>query len=469
MDDSELVAAIAAGDPAGLAAAYDTYAAPLYAYCRWMLRDSGYAAEALSETFVVAAARIGDLRDDSQLRAWLYASAREECYRRDRTAGSGFDETAAEFGQPTGSGPLANSAHRAEQAEVRRLIRETLAELKPHEQEIIELSIRHKLDEAELAVVLDVSWSRAHGLASRARERLEKALGALLIARTGRQSCPELSTLLAAGWGGRLTGQLGKLTAEHIEHCETCAQRRRGTLRPEVLSSLLPLAALPPGLREPVLQRVAASVAEAPRRPLTRRPAEPGFAWESVLATEPVPATKPDPATKPELAAEPEPAAEPGSAVPQRAGAFFSWSRIRANPGAVTAVAAVTVWIAAAMSATVITLTGVHADRALAAQTHSGAAAPSTIPATSSGAPASASPRSSRSPKPTPRPALVPTSEPTSPASPTKSVKPSPSKSATSSPSASSSSSASSSPSASPTPTHSHTPTPTPTPTPSHT
>jgi len=97
MDDSELVAAIAAGDPAGLAAAYDTYAAPLYAYCRWMLRDPGYAAEALSETFVVAAARIGDLRDDSQLRAWLYASAREECYRRDRTAGSGFDETAAEF------------------------------------------------------------------------------------------------------------------------------------------------------------------------------------------------------------------------------------------------------------------------------------------------------------------------------------------------------------------------------------
>ena len=269
MDDSELVAAITAGDPAGLAAAYDTYAAPLYGYCRWMLRDPGSAAEALRETFVLATARAGYLRDASQLRALLYASAREECYRRDRAAGAGFEETANEFGPLGGSGPFADSAHHAEQAEVRRLIRETLAELKPHEQEVLELSVRHKLDEAELATVLDVTWSRAHGLASRAREHLEKALGALLVARTGRSSCPELNALLAP-WIGRLSVQTGKLTAQHIEQCETCAHRRRGTLRLEVLSGLLPLAALPPGLREPVLLRVAASVAETPRRPLIR-------------------------------------------------------------------------------------------------------------------------------------------------------------------------------------------------------
>ena len=62
----------------------------------------------------------------------------------------------------TGSG----QSRRVEQAEVRRLVRETLAELKPHEHEVIELSVRHNLDEAELAAVLDVSWSRAHALAS---------------------------------------------------------------------------------------------------------------------------------------------------------------------------------------------------------------------------------------------------------------------------------------------------------------
>jgi len=38
MEDPEVVAAIVAGDPAGLAEAYDQYAMPLYSYCRSMLR-----------------------------------------------------------------------------------------------------------------------------------------------------------------------------------------------------------------------------------------------------------------------------------------------------------------------------------------------------------------------------------------------------------------------------------------------
>ena len=245
MNDSELVTAIAAGDPAGLAAAYDKYAAPLYGYCRWMLRDPWDTAEVLSETFVIAAAEAGDLKDASQLRARLYATARAECYRLLDTAEAGFDDTA-------GAGK-----RRAEQAEVRQLIRETLAELKPEEREVIELSIRHNLDETELAAVLDVSRSRAHALASRAREHLEKALGALLVARTGRQSCPELRALLA-GWDGRLTVPTGKLIARHVGHCETCARHKPGTLRPEMLARLMPLAALPPGLREPILEDAAA-------------------------------------------------------------------------------------------------------------------------------------------------------------------------------------------------------------------
>jgi hypothetical protein len=34
MDDREIVAAIVAGDPTGLADAYDQYAESLYGYCR---------------------------------------------------------------------------------------------------------------------------------------------------------------------------------------------------------------------------------------------------------------------------------------------------------------------------------------------------------------------------------------------------------------------------------------------------
>jgi len=82
MEDPEVVAAIVAGDPAGLAEAYDRYAMPLYSYCRSMLREPADAADAVQDTFLVATAKLRDLRDPARLRAWLYAVARNECLRR---------------------------------------------------------------------------------------------------------------------------------------------------------------------------------------------------------------------------------------------------------------------------------------------------------------------------------------------------------------------------------------------------
>ena len=81
MDDREVVAAIAAGDPAGIAVAYDRHAAGLYGYCHWMLAQPADAAEAVRDTFVVAAT-LGDLPEAPKLRPWLYAVARNECLRR---------------------------------------------------------------------------------------------------------------------------------------------------------------------------------------------------------------------------------------------------------------------------------------------------------------------------------------------------------------------------------------------------
>ena len=338
MDDSEIIAAIAAGDPAGLAGAYDKYAPALYGYCRWVLGAPSYAADTLLKTFVAAAAELASLKDPSKTRAWLYATARAECYRPVRTAGASFDEM-AEQTRP------ADAAHLAEQAELRRLIRATLAQLQPKEHEILELSIRHGLYEAELAAVLGMSQYQAHALASRARDHLAKILDGLLIARARRWSCPELASLLA-DWDGRLTAQTGKVAAEHIEHCERCTPPRHGPLRPGVLSSLLPLAPLPPELREPILERAAARRAPASRQGLTWRTGPARLAGFRPL------------------------------------GLLPAWSRIRANPGATTAAAAVAVWVAAAMSVTLIMLVGMHGARAPAPQTHAGTPA-ATIPAAS--------------------------------------------------------------------------------------
>jgi RNA polymerase sigma factor (sigma-70 family) len=436
MDDGEVVAAIAAGDPGGLAAAYDTYAAPVYGYCRWMLRDPGLAAEVLRDTFCAAAAKLG-VRDAGHLRAWLYANARDDCYRRLRTAEPGFDEGTGEDAWPAGAGarPDGRPDVRTEQAVVRRVLREILADLRPEEHEVIELTVRHGLDESELAAVFEVSWSRAHALASQAREHLEKALDALLIARTGRQSCPELGALLA-GWDGKLTVETGKLAARHIEHCPVCASRRHGSLRPEVLARLLPLPALPAGLREAVLELAATRSVS--------RVSKAALAETSVDLLAPV-----------------------GSG---RLGGFFSWDRIRANPGTVTAATAMTLWAVAALAATLVALSGLHATGVLADQAHNAAAASST-PVSSSAPPLSVSPDRSRSSRPSTRatPAVLPTFAPTPTAGPSKSATPKPSASAAASTSPSASPSGSDTSTPTPKPTRVHTPTPTPTPTPTST
>jgi len=81
MQDRAVVAAVIAGDADGFGAAYDRYAASLYARCHAVLPESE-AAEAVLDTFLVAAAKLPALRDPDRLGPWLHAVARNECLRR---------------------------------------------------------------------------------------------------------------------------------------------------------------------------------------------------------------------------------------------------------------------------------------------------------------------------------------------------------------------------------------------------
>src|SRR5260370_23605030 len=146
MKDREIVAAIAAGDPAGLAEAYDRYAESLYGYCGWMLGESDRAADTVQDTFAIAAANLRGLRDPRRLRSWLYAVARNECRRhRLRVGEAGLDE-AADLADPS-----ANADHNTGRAELRGLVRAAIDGLNPGEREVIELGLRHDLSGADLA------------------------------------------------------------------------------------------------------------------------------------------------------------------------------------------------------------------------------------------------------------------------------------------------------------------------------
>lgn len=266
MKDREIVAAIVAGDPAGLAGAYDKYAESLYGYCGWMLGEPDRAAATVQDTTVIAAASLGGLRDPLRLRPWLYAVARSECHHRLRAGETGLDEPAGLAALP------ADAGENTERAEQRGLVRAAMDGLNPGEREVIELGLRHDLSGADLAVVLGVSRNQAHALASRARGRLEQELGVLLVARTGRWACPTLDLMLH-DWGGQLTAPVRKQVARHTGQCDACAYRRRSALRPAALDGMAPLAALPRGLREKVLRLCAddSPLAQAYRDEVTQR------------------------------------------------------------------------------------------------------------------------------------------------------------------------------------------------------
>jgi len=265
MQDREMVAAIVAGDQEGMAEAYDKYAVPLYSYCRSLLREPADAADAVQDTFLVAAAKLGGLRDPGKLRPWLYAVARNECYRRLRAGEttSALDEArdmpAAAGGQASAAEGV-DVASAVEQAEVRQFVRDAIAGLNPSERDVIELSLVQGLDPDELADTLGVSRNHAHALVSRARSQLERSLGALLVARTGREDCAALDALLT-GWDGKLTVLMRKRISRHIDQCQTCGELKRRELTPALFAGALPLVALLPGFREHVLKTYADSSA----------------------------------------------------------------------------------------------------------------------------------------------------------------------------------------------------------------
>jgi RNA polymerase sigma factor (sigma-70 family) len=226
MHDSEVIASFAGDRSGGLTEAYDRYADPLYRYCLAWLGEPAEAAGAVQDTFVIAAARAAarlvDLREPEQLRAWLYAVARNECQRITRPRRPVFASAQA----PEVTADVGEDAERA------RLLDAATRGLTPGEREVIELELRHGLAVSEVAAVVGVSPSQANALASRARKHLEACLGAVVVARAGRRNyCDSLSRMLA-DWDGQLTVPLRKQLHRHIGRCAACSTRRDLELHP---------------------------------------------------------------------------------------------------------------------------------------------------------------------------------------------------------------------------------------------
>jgi RNA polymerase sigma factor (sigma-70 family) len=252
VDDREMVAAIRAGDPRGLANTYDAYGNALFAFCHSMLRDRPAAEDAVQDTFVVLAERVAQLRNPDRLRPWLYAIARSQCLRQLRTVRrvAPTDELADVMDETVDLDAELRSM------QLQDLVWHAVEGLNTGERAALELSLRHGLAGEDLAAALGVSRGTCNKLMQRARDELERSLAVLLVSRANEHACDELATLVD-GWDGRLTVLMRKRLSRHIERCESCAAQKQHRVSATALLAAVPLLAAPAALRSRVLEHHA--------------------------------------------------------------------------------------------------------------------------------------------------------------------------------------------------------------------
>lgn len=260
MRDSDIVALLVSDDSGavrrGLEAAYATYADRIHDYAHGMLRtaDPAAAADVTHDTFLIAQAKAPGLRDPDRLRPWLYAIARNECLRVLRQTkrrdpieyDDGTTHPALMAADAEGSPDMSTDLDRDD---LRTLVTAAAAGLSPKDREVFDLSLRHDLRAPEVAAALGVTDNAAHAMLSRVRGQFERALGALSVARHGRQSCDELDQLLT-GWDGEFDALWRKRIARHVDSCATCSAVQKREVSPAALLSVLPLVAAPVLVRD---------------------------------------------------------------------------------------------------------------------------------------------------------------------------------------------------------------------------
>lgn len=250
--DAELATAAARGDRHAFGQIYDRYADRLLDFSAGMLRDRDVAADCVHDAFCTAAGALGRLRDPDKLRPWLYAIVRSEVLHHIR---DNRRETPVAEHVETSSHEPGPDAHAA-RSELAALVAEAAGGLSERDQLVLELAYRHGLDGPELAEVLGVSQTNANTMVHRLRDTVQRALGALLVARRARgtrDACAELRGVLA-DWDGTFTVLMRKRIARHIDSCDVCDQDRRRLVTPAALLGSAPVfLAAPPWLRESTL------------------------------------------------------------------------------------------------------------------------------------------------------------------------------------------------------------------------
>jgi RNA polymerase sigma-70 factor, ECF subfamily len=174
--DAELLRRVQADDLDAFEEFFARYRNPIYRTAYGLTGDRHAAEEILQDTFARAYRHRGTFRPDVSPLPWLHRVSLNLCYSRlsrRRLVASPIDET-AEHSVPDDR-PL--PAERAEQSELRQIVREGIAALPEKHQSVVVLYYLHRLSLQETAQVLGIQLgtvkSRLHYALRNLRVQLE--------------------------------------------------------------------------------------------------------------------------------------------------------------------------------------------------------------------------------------------------------------------------------------------------------
>jgi hypothetical protein len=179
----------------------------------------------------------------------LYALAHRAV--RDVVARRGLPFYAGDDDLVAGSGGPEESLSRVELAE---FVWQATCGLDLADRVLLDLHLRQGLEGRDLAAAAGVPPPQLDGRVHRLEAHVERSIGALLVSRTGRRTCPELFGVLHSGD----PDDLRERVTAHVDDCERCLSRRRIAPNPLRLLVATPVAPAPAYLRRVVLANAEA-------------------------------------------------------------------------------------------------------------------------------------------------------------------------------------------------------------------
>jgi RNA polymerase sigma factor (sigma-70 family) len=262
--DDELVALARGGDEQAFAELYQRYFRGLYDFTLRMVRDREAAADVVQATFVRAWTALRGENGVENVKAWLYAVARnlsiDELRRRQRLASPRSEDDEDPIYTIVDEHRLSDPSVAAHDHELVEMVWQSAAALSPQEYSLLDMHLRQGLDADELAEALGVAKGAIYTRLTRLRDSLNEAVTSTVLMRRGRRECEELDALLERLGATKVTREVRKAVNEHVKDCEICSETKRQLITPAELFAGLTFVPVPAGVMEAIWHGIAAQL-----------------------------------------------------------------------------------------------------------------------------------------------------------------------------------------------------------------